>query len=515
MRRAVGLAVSGALLAVSVHAATLRVPEDYPNVILGVDAAAPGDSVLIGPGVWSESVSRSVLYFGSYQNIVGAIFTKPGLTLIGVGGPEEVVVQGVPGPTSATIVHANDRAEAVRVEGITFTGGGAGVAAASARGSATAGLIEFVNCRFEGNATSAVRCRLARVTLEDCVISDNANAPAVNGTDSFLQLAGCTLASNGDAAVKLSNLSAGASFRMANCVVRDHPVGAVQLRYVGVVEIENSAFVRNRASLNGGGGAVHMSSVGGGAVRFCTFAFDSSGSGGGLSLGSSPVAVENNTFFGCHGEIAGSALAVGGSDPGVRNNIFAQCTGPRGAVRRTVGANAGATGCNLFWSNETDYFGTWTQSGTDLVGVDPQFCDVTDNDFHVAASSTCLPENNFSECTEVIGAFGAGCPSTGVYPVGFRTTPDDLPVIVTARFARRRGSRRGRSDPCTRSVCRHHRSSRFPERATRSSRGRTVGRRRTRSRWRTRSGSSPRRSWPSTTWPPRPRRAARPARPRG
>ena len=408
---------AGLLVPAVIQAATLRVPEDYPNVILGVDAAAPGDSVLVGAGVWSETETRNVLYLGSVQTFVGAVFTKPGLTLVGVGGPDEVVIQGVPGPTSATIVHSNDQAAAVRVEGITFTGGGRGVSVASATGSLTAGLIEFVNCRFEGNARSAVGFRLAAIALDGCVITGNSNAPAVDGTDSSLTLVRCTLASNGDSAVKLSNLAVGGSFRMEECIVRDHTAVGLDLRYVGSVEIEGGTFIRNRGSLDFGGGAVRMTGVGGGAVRFCTFAFDSAGSGGGLYLADSPVEVESNTFFGCHGEIAGAALTVGGADPGVRNNIFAACTGPRGAVRRTVGANAGATGCNLFWSNETDYFGTWTQSLTDVVGVDPEFCDATVLELSLRSSSPAAPAN-YPECG-LIGAFGVGCGTVSVTPTTF------------------------------------------------------------------------------------------------
>jgi hypothetical protein len=250
------------------------------------------------------------------------------------------------------------------------------------------------------------------------VITSNVNAPAVDGTDSSLDFLRCTIASNGHKAIELSNPSTGGLFLMVDSVVRDHEWTAVDLRYVASVEIQGCTFLRNRTSLSsGGGGAVQMTDIGGGGVRFCTFAFDSAGTGGSLFMAESDVTIEQNTFFGCHGEIGGSAVAVGGPDPGAHNNVFAACTGPRGAVWRSVGANSGATGCNLFWNNETNYFGTWTPSETDLVGVDPEFCDAMLLDLSLRSSSPAAPMNS-PECG-LIGAHEVGCGTVGVEPMSW------------------------------------------------------------------------------------------------
>ena len=73
-RRLMGLVLAGALLAAacggdddsssddagpsgSQESATLHVPDDYPTVQKAVDAAEPGDLVLISPGTYQESVS--------------------------------------------------------------------------------------------------------------------------------------------------------------------------------------------------------------------------------------------------------------------------------------------------------------------------------------------------------------------------------------------------------------------------------------------------------------------------
>ena len=40
-----------------IHGATLLVPEDYPTIQDGVNAAGPGDLVSVAPGTYIENVS--------------------------------------------------------------------------------------------------------------------------------------------------------------------------------------------------------------------------------------------------------------------------------------------------------------------------------------------------------------------------------------------------------------------------------------------------------------------------
>jgi hypothetical protein len=57
MRNAVLVLISMAFVGLIASSATLRVPTDYATIQAAVDAAAPGDTILISPGVYDESVT--------------------------------------------------------------------------------------------------------------------------------------------------------------------------------------------------------------------------------------------------------------------------------------------------------------------------------------------------------------------------------------------------------------------------------------------------------------------------
>ena len=48
------------LLGVLALPATLRVPADYATIQAAVDAAAPGDVILVAPGIYEEAVTDHV-----------------------------------------------------------------------------------------------------------------------------------------------------------------------------------------------------------------------------------------------------------------------------------------------------------------------------------------------------------------------------------------------------------------------------------------------------------------------
>jgi hypothetical protein len=168
----------------------------------------------------------------------------------------------------------------------------------------------------------------------------------------------------------------------------------------GTISIERCLFLRNTG---GGTGA----SGGSGAIRFCTFAYDTASAGGGVFSIGTGVVVEYNTFYRCHSDWFGSAVNRSDGDGGTRNNLIYGCTGPNGPLYLTsTGTPHPTTGCNLFFANEgSGYAGNWSAGPADVF-ADPEFCDEVNLDLRLRSSSPAAPAN--SPCG-LIGAHEVGC----------------------------------------------------------------------------------------------------------
>ncbi|HLO41315.1 MAG TPA: right-handed parallel beta-helix repeat-containing protein [Phycisphaerales bacterium] len=130
----VSLTLALGLFAASGHAATIRVPADQPTIQSAINAASPGDVILVSPGTYTEQI-----------NLLG----KP-LTLRGIGGVGGVVIDGN-GLPGAVVLFASGETSATIMENFTITG---------AKGSA-------------GATAAGVRILQASPTLRRLVIQDN------------------------------------------------------------------------------------------------------------------------------------------------------------------------------------------------------------------------------------------------------------------------------------------------------------------------------------------------------
>ena len=89
-------------------AVTLRVPQDHPTIQAAVDAASPGDTIVIGPGTYNENVivDKSVSLIG--ENFDAADPRNNTTILDGGGGTVISVKSGItPGPSFAGLVVRN------------------------------------------------------------------------------------------------------------------------------------------------------------------------------------------------------------------------------------------------------------------------------------------------------------------------------------------------------------------------------------------------------------------------
>jgi hypothetical protein len=385
------------------HSAALRVPEDYSSVLAAVDAAASGDSVLVGPGTWTHTDTRVVNINGQSLPITAGAFLKPGIVVLGVSGPAVTVLQPEPG---AGLIHVIPGA-ATFVEGLTIR---ADQGVEVSQGS----RLELMDCwLFDSSINAVALSASAHASLRNCRIEDNSwNSPlssALEVQSSRLEIYDSEIRGNvGKHAVWVFGSE---QVIMEGCVVSGHKnFGACKFDTVLDLQVRNSTFLDN-VDAGAGAGVDAIDSFG--VVEFCLFARNAAQAGGGMAMVRGSVRVENSTFYACDAQI-GSAMSISGNDPGMHNNIIAYSTGQYGAVDRTQGNNHPATGCNLFWGNEVqDYstVGTWTPSATDVY-ADPEFCDPDSDDFTLHSSSP--GASGVTPACGTIGALGVGCGSVSI-----------------------------------------------------------------------------------------------------
>lgn len=419
--------------ATAAPAAVYRVPEDYGAIYEAVDAAAAGDSVLIGPGVWTERDTRVVSMVGPITKRAHA-FLKPGLTIIGTAGSAATILQGDaldPSYASAIMVYPdNFTGGTIVIRGLTFrglatSGGLVGYIAFHSTGN---GSLEFEDCVLETSFTAMVVQRAQSVSLmmRSCVLRDNDSTwpePVPSGIDcsgggAEWNIEDCLFENNVGGRVLL-NQGTVAQTTIRSCRFIGNEGGhVVRLYDQSPLVFEDNWFEGNVGPSNVSGTCVGATDCSG-SIQGNTFVNNEQlGNGQGIILASGPTDVISNTLYGTvvpPGSSGAGVLLLSGSDVmHFHSNIIAGCRGGP-AVLRGLGDYNPTDGCNVFWDNDSGDFSGYVPQLTD-VHIDPMFCNAPNLDFSLSAFSPCLP-GGIPTC-DLIGAWGQGC---GVISVSQRS----------------------------------------------------------------------------------------------
>jgi hypothetical protein len=428
--RAVSLVVMTELLVAPLcPAATIHVPEDSPTVLAAVDLAMPGDSVLVGPGVWTDAATRTVVARNGTFLITACAFPRGGVVIRGEGaGLTTLDAAGsVTGfPVVICLIERSGQG-ILHVESMSLTGAGASVGEGRALAATYSDGVEARSCRFEGNVASsgaAVGVLGCPLTMADCDVIENTCIAGVVRVDlTPVTLSGCRFEGNSGRCLQ-TNFDVG-SFVPAiiqDCEFvenRGRGTGVcLNLQNVHGYAVEGNVFLRNVAEEFSGAAVRAYGSSG--VIRGNIFAFDScyagNTNGGAVRIEGGSTATSSNTFVGCHAGVSGAAFAAGfGASGEFTRNAATQSTGCA-AVILAEGTSI-MSGCNLFWQNPLgEYEGGVGWSGTDLV-ADPLFCDPENLDFTVQSDSPCILPPTPS-CAP-IGAMGVGCGMVSVRETSF------------------------------------------------------------------------------------------------
>jgi len=373
---------------------------DYLTLAEGVFAAAPGETVLVAPGVYTGELNRD-LSFGGKDIVVMAMTAR-----------DPVIVDAE--YLGRCFIFENSEGPAARIEGLVMFCGADGDGGGVHCYGTTAPT--FVNCEFvecSGTRGAGMNCVAgAAPMLIGCTFRKNVAGNAGGGIRcsdySSIDLQGCILKGNESYFGGGVMLRAGSSATVDGTLFEDNTAEySAGLRCENsTVTITNSVFSRNAAYSGGGLGSGVSGLV---TLRYCVF-YDNTASfrGAGYACGT-PADVQHCTF-------------VGGSSP-TDSGIF--CGPPQGDMVMTYcivafgsgpvmtcdpGGAPTVTRC-CFYGNAggNDPCGTYS----DILYENPYFCDMPLGDLTLDEISVCLPPNN--PWGEQIGAFGVGC--AGAVPV--------------------------------------------------------------------------------------------------
>ena len=200
------------------YAGVIRVPADRPTIQSAINAARPGDEIVVAPGRYVELIN----------------FAGKAVTVRSVAGPQSTIIDAG-GRAASAVSFVSGESAASRLEGFTIVG---------VRGTPQ-------------SRGSAIRIAQASPTIADCIITQNVGAPAggatvAGGSPSFIDV---RFVSN--IGIEAGGLSVvGGDLDLTGLVFESNVGAAGGVFAAGsTLTISRSTFSRNGTGSGGGSGA--------------------------------------------------------------------------------------------------------------------------------------------------------------------------------------------------------------------------------------------------------------------
>ena len=372
---------------ISLSAATLNVPANFPTIQAAITAAANGDEVLVEPGVYVGTVS-----------LLGK-----GITVRSSQGAQVTIIQA---PNTGVNVVSFTRGEppTAAIDGFTIRGGNRGVNMATT-------LASVRNCIIHGNA-SGMFLFFASPTIQGNTIVSNTSNGGIQFQGGAAQVIGNNISYNIDT-------SAGG--------------GAAMELFEGATPTIRNNLISFNSAPSGGGGIITLVSASDPLIEQNLIVRNDAGTNGTIawlvpSGVTTPRVINNTIAFNTSTLAAGIAANAFDSSAQIVNNIIYASGSQTGIWVGSADANLPVIQANLVFSESGARYNGIASDQTGINGNisgDPQFANVPNNDFHLRSTSPAIdvalaaaaPTVDFAGLTRPVDGNGDGTaePDLGVY----------------------------------------------------------------------------------------------------